>query len=484
MMNKKVRHSILLLACLFCYQTGFAQIQRATVQVDKDMIIIRVDQRSADYYDVMRYFQLNEDSLFKHGSIGAMEAEGWQLIFLSKRVTKIARPLQDGSSDMFPGHDAILLDIVQNSPETPGYPGFVDYGVNRFNKRTVLEQPDGGTLFYLPGNLHAQTVFLSGNFNDWSTGNTPMTKTDSGWIYSMPLVDGKYFYKFIVDGIWIHDNNNLLRESDGYHGFNSTYYKTNTIVYLAGNTQAKQVILTGSFNNWDEQELYMLKSDSGWYMPMYLREGTHTYKFIVDGNWILDPANPVARPDGAGNVNSVLSVGDTTFFFLGGHPEAKTVILSGNFNAWNTAELQMEKIPEGWSLPYVLGAGNYEYKFIVDGVWKTDPANPLSTISNGIENSIKVIQPNYIFTLKDFADARSVYITGSFNNWYEPGYRMTNVQGVWKLPLYLKPGKYTYKFIVDGNWITDPGNPLTEQNQYGTGNSVLWISSASLPEKH
>jgi|GEM_PF-3177863 len=27
-------------------------------------------------------------------------------------------------------------------------------------------------------------------------------------------------------------------------------------------------------------------------------------------------------------------------------------------------------------------------------------------------------------------------------------------------PARLKPGKYTYKFVVDGKWILDPGNDL------------------------
>jgi hypothetical protein len=52
---------------------------------------------------------------------------------------------------------------------------------------------------------------------------------------------------------------------------------------------------------------------------------------------------------------------------------------------------------------------------------------------------------------------------------------MGKVDGKWVIPLYLKPGKHTYKFLVDGKWIIDPANDLWENNQYGTGNSVLWI---------
>jgi len=45
----------------------------------------------------------------------------------------------------------------------------------------------------------------------------------------------------------------------------------------------------------------------------------------------------------------------------------------------------------------------------------------------------------------------------------------------WILPLSLNHGKYTYKFIVDGEWIPDPANKLFEGNEHGTDNSVLWI---------
>jgi hypothetical protein len=52
---------------------------------------------------------------------------------------------------------------------------------------------------------------------------------------------------------------------------------------------------------------------------------------------------------------------------------------------------------------------------------------------------------------------------------------MIRQKGKWIFPMYLKPGKYTYKFIVDGRWILDPANRLYEENRYGTGNSVFWM---------
>jgi 1,4-alpha-glucan branching enzyme len=209
---------------------------------------------------------------------------------------------------------------------------------------------------------------------------------------------------------------------------------------------------------------------------MYLREGTHSYKFIVDNEWILDPANKITRPDGKGHENSFIGSGDTLIFRLKGYPDAKKVVLSGDFNAWNTGELFMEKSSGGWQLPYVLAAGNYEYKYIVDGTWITDPGNPYTTGDGGYINSFRAVKANHTFIMEQHSDAEKVILSGSFNGWNENGYRMVKQAGNWTFSLYLKPGKSIYKYIVDGKWIIDPSNPLWEENEYGTGNSVLWIN--------
>ena len=135
----------------------------------------------------------------------------------------------------------------------------------------------------------------------------------------------------------------------------------------------------------------------------------------------------------------------------------------------------MNKTRGGWQLPYVLAAGSYEYKFIVDGDWITDPANPYKAGESGTLNSYLAVKPNFWFRLEQYSDADKVIVCGSFNNWSTSDYRMELRQGTWWFPVSLRPGKYTYKFIVDGKWIKDPSNDLWEENEYGTGNSVLWI---------
>ena len=41
----------------------------------------------------------------------------------------------------------------------------------------------------------------------------------------------------------------------------------------------------------------------------------------------------------------------------------------------------------------------------------------------------------------------------------------------------LPPGAYEYKFVVDGEWLTDPGNPEVRPNAFGTYNSVLLVAA-------
>ena len=295
---------------------------------------------------------------------------------------------------------------------------------------------------------------------------------------------GKYAYKYIVDGKWKEDPDNLIRERDTKGSYNSVVYCTNFEFRLNGRTNARRVIVTGNFNGWNENEYRMIRKPFGWGLPIYLNEGTHAYKFIVDGEWITDPENKDIREDASGNLNSFIGLGDAYLFRLEGFLSAQKVILSGSFNSWDENELVMKKNRTGWQLSYILAPGTYEYKYIVDGKWMIDPANPLITGSGDYTNSVMIFKPNFTFSLSGYDNAKNVVVTGSFNGWKRNGFSMYRYQDKWILPLYLYPGKYLYKFIVDGTWILDPDNKLWEENEYGTGNSILWVDDQIGSEKN
>jgi serine/threonine protein kinase len=73
--------------------------------------------------------------------------------------------------------------------------------------------------------IHAPTaskVYLAGQFNNWSSTATPMTRKANGdWVADLQLKSGTYQYKFVVDGKWRYDVDNPDRVDDGEGGFNS-----------------------------------------------------------------------------------------------------------------------------------------------------------------------------------------------------------------------------------------------------------------------
>jgi hypothetical protein len=47
--------------------------------------------------------------------------------------------------------------------------------------------------------------------------------------------------------------------------------------------------------------------------------------------------------------------------------------------------------------------------------------------------------------------------------------------GMWVVTLQLAPGRYQYKFVVDGTWVIDADNPDRISDNYGGQNSVVAV---------
>jgi CubicO group peptidase (beta-lactamase class C family) len=82
----------------------------------------------------------------------------------------------------------------------------------------------------------------------------------------------------------------------------------NTTFKLKGHPKATIVALAGSFNNWQQTQTLCARQGEEWVCRIDLSPGKSIYKFVVDGDWILDPGNPQTENDGNGNVNSVIIV--------------------------------------------------------------------------------------------------------------------------------------------------------------------------------
>jgi 1,4-alpha-glucan branching enzyme len=73
-----------------------------------------------------------------------------------------------------------------------------------------------------------------------------------------------------------------------------------------------------------------------------------------------------------------------------------------------------------------------------------------------------------------FAGAE-VFLAGDFNDWNPRSHRMTRRDGAFQKKLKLAPGSYEYKFVVDGEWRTDPSAPEQRPNEFGSMNSVIHV---------
>src|SRR3989338_7158221 len=76
------------------------------------------------------------------------------------------------------------------------------------------------------------------------------------------------------------------------------------------------------------------------------------------------------------------------------------------------------------------------------------------------------------------AGAKSVFVTGSFNDWsLDDNCHLKEADGKWEAVIPLKPGLYKYQFIVDGVWKEDPRNPNKERNSFGDVNSLIEVTA-------
>lgn len=73
---------------------------------------------------------------------------------------------------------------------------------------------------------------------------------------------------------------------------------------------AKDIFLVGDFNHWkmnEESRLSRLE-DGRWEKRLSLASGRYKYKFIVDGEWVLDSQNSEREQNSFGTFDSIISL--------------------------------------------------------------------------------------------------------------------------------------------------------------------------------
>jgi len=93
---------------------------------------------------------------------------------------------------------------------------------------------------------------------------------------------------------------------------------------------------------------------------------------------------------------------------------------------------------------------------------------PQRTVEKRSEQSVE-------FSLK-MPKAQSACVAGTFNDWDSKKTPMRKEGSAgWKATVPLTPGRYEYRFVVDGQWISDPNARESVKNQFGSTNSVVVV---------
>jgi hypothetical protein len=254
------------------------------------------------------------------------------------------------------------------------------------------------------------------------------------------------------------------------------------------------VFVSGEFNKWAKDEWPMVKVNDSTYelkksLSLFTSDFDWEFKFIVNSEHWAEPTRDFKNITDAKSYDGwyygvynlkLYSAFSTDYgnvtFKLKGYKNADNVILSGTFNRWDETGFKMKRTDDGWKVTLQLRPDIYQYKFIVDGNWIEDPQNP-SKVKNEFDghNSVIDVQKEVKFQLCDYEDAEVVILSADFNDWTENSFKMKKVDGCWVYNQRLSGGKYHYKFIVDGNWITDPNNSVKEYDGEGHINSVCMV---------
>lgn len=95
---------------------------------------------------------------------------------------------------------------------------------------------------------------------------------------------------------------------------------------------------------------------------------------------------------------------------------------------------------------------------------------------------VKLIKSKkYLFTYKPLEGEKQVNLFGQFNSWDRQGLPMKDLDGdgVVEVEIPLDPGRYEYKFFIDGREVVDPANPVKVPNGMGDFNSLRVIEEAA-----
>lgn len=81
------------------------------------------------------------------------------------------------------------------------------------------------------------------------------------------------------------------------------------IVFSVKAPEAREIFIAGEFNDWKVDDSTRMEKDNGlWRKRLKLAQGKYRYRFVIDGNWVEDDANPLKAVNPYGSMDSLVEV--------------------------------------------------------------------------------------------------------------------------------------------------------------------------------
>ncbi len=91
------------------------------------------------------------------------------------------------------------------------------------------------------------------------------------------------------------------------------------------------------------------------------------------------------------------------------------------------------------------------------------------------------VTPHGVLFVHPAPPAARVAVAGDHNGWSGTAtpLRFNPSSGVHEALVQLTPGKHRYRLVIDGAWITDPYNPVSESNPFGARDSIIVVPAVT-----
>ncbi|WP_051624036.1 alpha-amylase family glycosyl hydrolase [Clostridium akagii] len=314
----------------------------------------------------------------------------------------------------------------------------ITFKVNLKNK-TIYDSINNPASFKNSATLVGTLAQSDGS--DWNLTDTSYDLNYIGDGYStktFSMKKGDYEYKVAYDHKWsngeIDHNIKFSLDKDQ----NVTFISNPDLNLCTNSILSPNISIIGDIRNkntdanWNEKlqgfDFKQLNNTGTYIYSAFIKEGTYQYKATLNYSW----DNPI--PGGTTNKSIIVPTGGKYVVFVC-DVSGKNLYDSINDADKVSTALGLNPAPQTLTSPVINENGTVTFSYSND-------------------------------------TAKEVYLAGDFTNWATNKKSMTkNQNGVWSVTVRLgdNSSAYEYKFITDGNYVTDPSN----QNVSGDGNSLL-----------